>query len=270
LTTSAYRCVAPSFTPAMVAKLYFYYSAMNAGKSTLLIQASYNYNERGLNTLGFIPKIIGASAVKSRVGLSMPAIEFDSEFNFVDCIRANQEKANKESPQEGKDSACACVLIDEAQFLTKEQVRQLSRVVDELQVPVLCYGLRSDFKGEPFEGSKYLLTWADVLSEVKTICSCGRKANMNQRVTATGETVAEGAQIEVGGNERYMGKCRKHFWAGLNSAATKCVLDNKNVCDSCNGELPATPVRTPRGGSDSEASEDSTATPGGGSSTAQD
>jgi len=255
----------------MVAKLYFYYSAMNAGKSTLLIQASYNYNERGLNTVVFIPKIIGSSAVKSRVGLSMPAIEFDSEFNFVDYVLAYQQKASKELPQQGKDSACACLLIDEAQFLTKEQVRQVSRVVDELQIPVLCYGLRSDFKGEPFEGSMYLLTWADVLSEVKTICSCGRKANMNQRVNATGETVAEGAQIEVGGNERYVGKCRKHFWAGLNSVATKIDLENNtNLCDTCAGGLPATPVRTPRAGSDSDASEDSTATPGGGSSTAHD
>jgi len=255
----------------MVAKLYFYYSAMNAGKSTLLIQSSYNYNERGLNTLVFIPKIIGATAVKSRVGLSMPATAFDSEFDFVDHMIAYQEKANKEPPRQGKSPGCACVLIDEAQFLTKDQVRQVSRVVDELQIPVLCYGLRSDFKGEPFEGSMYLLTWADVLSEVKTICSCGRKANMNQRVTATGETVAEGAQVEVGGNERYVGKCRKHFWAGLKSVAMKSILDgNQNLCDTCVGDLPATPVRTPRAGSDSDASEDSTATPGGGSSTAQE
>lgn len=188
---------------------------MNAGKSSTLLQASYNYNERGLRTLLFIPKLIGKDTIASRIGLKAPATQFDAEFDFFPHL----EKAVKDaSPHSDMKHDLGCVLIDEAQFLSKAQVIQLTRVVDEFQIPVLCYGLRSDFLGEPFEGSKYLLTYADVLTEIKTICSCGRKATMNQRVRADGTPLADGEQIEVGGNEKYVGKCRRHFHEGLAQA----------------------------------------------------
>jgi len=199
----------------MPAKLFFYYSAMNAGKSSTLLQASYNYNERGLKTLLFIPKLIGTDKIASRIGLSAPALPFEPDFDFVEYV---QKTLANSPPLEGKSHDVGCVLVDECQFLNRAQVIQLTRVADELQIPVLCYGLRSDFMGEPFEGSKYLLTYADVLTEIKTICSCGRKATLNQRITADGKPLAAGPSVEVGGNDRYVGKCRRHWYEGIEQA----------------------------------------------------
>jgi len=204
----------------MVAKLYFYYSAMNAGKSTTLLQSSYNYNERGMQTMLFLPKLIGTGKVISRIGLQKTAVEFGPEFDFFEHVQAHR-LLPVEPDAAGQAEPLSCVLVDECQFLCKSQVQQLAKVCDQLGIPVLCYGLRTDFLGEPFEGSKYLLGMADVISEIKTICHCGRKATMNQRVTASGEAVAEGEQVEVGGNERYIGRCRKHWTEHLEAAAAR-------------------------------------------------
>ena len=187
-----------------MAKLYFYYSAMNAGKSTALLQASYNYQERGLKTLLFAPVIDDRhklGCISSRIGLNAKASLFGPNDNLLEQVEVhlNQKKELK------------CVLIDEAQFLTKKQVLQLTFVVDRLKIPVLCYGLRSDFRAEPFEGSLYLLIWADEINEIKTVCYCGRKAIMNIRFDAENHKITEGKQIEIGGNERYVSVCRKHF-----------------------------------------------------------
>lgn len=185
-----------------MAKLYFYYSAMNAGKSTTLLQSSYNYKERGMETLLFAPKIdqrFGAVMVYSRIGLKQEAIPFDSGFDFFDYVKTHVTDKLK------------CVLVDEGHFLKKEQVAQLVHITKKLNIAVLCYGLRSDFLGEPFEGSMYLLAWAEELSEIKTICHCGRKATMNMRIDAAGRPVTEGSQIQVGGNESYESRCMLHF-----------------------------------------------------------
>lgn len=211
----------------MVAKLYFYYSAMNAGKSTTLLQSSYNYNERGMHTMLFLPELIGKSQVVSRIGLTAPAIAFKPDFDFYKHLRDHQEKANAAAAEETSAQRCGCVLVDECQFLTKDQVQQLCRIVCELNTPALCYGLRTDFLGEPFEGSKYLLCWADILTEIKTICHCGRKATMNQRVTASGEAVVAGDQVEVGGNERYIGRCRKHWQECIDAAEAKLAAQKE-------------------------------------------
>jgi thymidine kinase len=186
-----------------MAKLYFYYSSMNAGKSTSLLQSSYNYRERGMNTLVFAPRIddrFGVGKVASRIGLEAEATTFSSE----DDLLAVVEAANRED-------RLHCVLVDEAQFLTRDQVFQLSEVTDKLNIPVLAYGLRTDFQGEPFEGSKYLLAWSDNLKEMKAICHCGTKATMVVRLDADGNAVTEGSQVEIGGNDRYVSMCRKHF-----------------------------------------------------------
>ena len=191
-----------------MAKLHFYYSAMNAGKSTTLLQSSYNYNERGMNTLILVPEIdtrYGTNKVTSRIGLQSEATSFKREEDLFKYIEA----AIKKNPN------IKCILVDEAQFLTKKQVWELAMVADDLNIPVLTYGLRSDFIGEPFEGSKYLLALADQLIEIKTICHCGRKATMNARVDAAGNVVREGAQIEIGGNDRYVAVCRKHLRQGV-------------------------------------------------------
>lgn len=188
-----------------MAKLYFYYSAMNAGKSTTLLQSSYNYRERGMRTLLFAPHLddrYGVGKIASRIGLKADAILFDGSFNFFDYIKAEQRNKLK------------CVLIDEAQFLTRAQVLQLSDVADTLGIPVLAYGLRSGFQGELFEGSKYLLAWAEELTEIKTICHCGRKATMNMRIDAERRKVVDGPLIEIGGNDRYVATCHKHFKLG--------------------------------------------------------
>ena len=190
-----------------MAKLYFYYAAMNAGKSTTLLQSAYNYEERGMSTILFTPAVdtrYGTGKISSRIGLNKNAIVIDDQFDIYGYV----EKKIKELPN------LACVLVDEANFLSKQQVRMLCKVVDQLKLPVLAYGLRSDFRGEPFEGSLYLLIWADELIEIKTICYCGRKATMNVRIDANGNKVHDGDQVMMGGNESYIATCRKHYYAG--------------------------------------------------------
>ena len=183
-----------------MAKLYFYYSAMNAGKSTALLQANHNYKERGMNTLLFTSGLDSryeVGKITSRIGISEPANVFYKGFDFVEFVKGYSD--------------IACILIDEAQFLDKAQVYQLGYIVDNFNIPVLAYGLRSDFLGNPFEGSLHLLVLADVLSEVKTMCFCGSKAIMNARINEKGEKVHEGEQVEIGGNDRYVSLCRKHY-----------------------------------------------------------
>ena len=187
-----------------MAKLYFYYSTMNAGKTTTLLQSAYNYHERGMRTLILTPKLdtrAGEGVVASRIGLKAQAKIFTRDDDLASIVR--QELAAK-----GKID---CVLVDEAQFLSKSQVWQLTDVVDGLHIPVLAYGLRTDFLGELFEGSQYLLAWADNLIELKTICHSGKKANMVVRVDEHGRAVTDGPQVEVGGNERYVSVSRAEF-----------------------------------------------------------
>jgi thymidine kinase len=186
-----------------MAKLYFYYSSMNAGKSTALLQSSYNYRERGMHTLVLAPQFddrFGVGKVKSRIGIETEATTFSDDTDLLELI----ESSHQAEPLH-------CVLIDEAQFLTRDQVFQLSEVTDKLKIPVLAYGLRTDFQGEPFEGSKYLLAWSDNLKEIKAICHCGTKATMVLRLHSDGKAVTEGSQVEIGGNDRYVSMCRKHF-----------------------------------------------------------
>jgi len=186
-----------------MAQLYFYYSSMNAGKSTHLLQSSYNYRERGLTTAIYTAKIddrFAKGKVASRLGIDADAFLFDDGSNML--------KEIQEKHEEGKID---CVLIDEAQFLSTEQVKQLTDVVDLLHIPVLAYGIRTDFLGETFSGSAALLAWADKLVELKTICHCGRKANFVIRQDENGVPVKGGQQVEVGGNERYEPLCRAHF-----------------------------------------------------------
>jgi thymidine kinase len=192
-----------------MAKLYFYYSTMNAGKSTALLQASHNYEERGMRTLLYTAHIDtrDGGLIHSRIGIEREARHFHAQLDL-----------RKDILSELNVGPLACVLVDEAQFLTTAQVKQLGAVVDELNVPVLCYGLRTDFRGELFPGSAQLLAWADNLVEIKTICHCGRKAIMVVRVKADGTAEREGAQIEIGGNERYVSLCRKHFSQALAGA----------------------------------------------------
>ncbi len=188
-----------------MAKLYFYYSAMNAGKSTVLLQSSYNYQERNMNTLLFTTAIdnrYGADRIQSRIGLTAEAKVFSQQDNLL--AMTTEELAQR---------PIHCVMVDEAQFLLKPQVFQLAQVADVLNIPVLAFGIRTDFKGELFEGSQYLLAWADNLNEIKTICHCGRKATMVLRVDSNGKAVQEGTQVEIGGNDRYVSVCRKHFWS---------------------------------------------------------
>jgi len=181
-----------------MAKLYFYYSTMNAGKSTALLQAAHNYAERGMSALLFTARLDDRASgrIASRIGIEAESERFDANTDFWALLAASRTD---------------CVLIDEAQFLTKEQVRQLARLVDEANIPVMCYGLRTDFRGELFPGSTALLAWADTLSELKTICSCGRKATMVVRVSPDGMVERAGQQVEIGGNDRYVSLCRKHF-----------------------------------------------------------
>lgn len=189
-----------------MAKLYFYYSAMNAGKSTVLLQSSHNYRERGMATLLFGPSIddrYKQGMIYSRIGLSEPAQTFTPD----DDLYAMTHKLCETQDY-------ACILIDEAQFLTKAQVYQLTEITDNLSIPVLTYGLRTDFKGNLFSGSQYLLAWADELIEIKTICHCGRKATMNMRINESGQAVNDGEQVLIGGNESYVSTCRHHFKLG--------------------------------------------------------
>ncbi|QLB14743.1 thymidine kinase [Mannheimia granulomatis] len=186
-----------------MAKLYFYYSSMNAGKSTTLLQSSYNYQERGMNTLVYTAAIddrFGVGKVSSRIGISQVASLFNAETDLFAEIKIKHS-----------ENILHCILIDEAQFLTKNQVYQLTDVVDKLKIPVLCYGLRTDFQAELFEGSQYLLAWADELEELKTICDCGRKAHFVVRLNENGEAIKEGAQIQIGGNDKYLSVCRYHY-----------------------------------------------------------
>lgn len=189
-----------------MAKLYFYYSSMNAGKSTTLLQADFNYRERGMRTMVWTAELDTRSEgkVRSRIGLEAGAHLYASKTDLWSAISV----AHKNSPLD-------CVLVDEAQFLTDAQVWQLARLADELSIPVLCYGIRTDFQGELFPGSAALLGIADALVELKAVCHCGRKATMNLRVDASGKPVSEGAQTEIGGNDRYLALCRKHFSEAL-------------------------------------------------------
>ena len=229
-----------------MAKLYFYYSAMNAGKTTKLLQNNFNYMERGMKTLLYTfagDDRYGVAKITSRIGLSSDANTFDSNTELFNEISKLVDSSNKK---------IACILIDEAQFLNKNQVKDLCRIVDKLNIPVLTYGLRTDFLGEPFEGSLYLLLWSDELVEVKTICHCGKKATMNAKFNSNGEMIIAnnnelnnkqtasrqidscnavkqtssdaagsqtssgtiGAQIDIGGNEKYIALCRKHYFMG--------------------------------------------------------
>jgi thymidine kinase len=186
-----------------MSKVYFYYSAMNAGKSTILLQSSYNYHERGMRTLLFVPELdtrAGPGRITSRIGLVSEAVSLGEKDNLLELVRLSHAS-----------SAVSCVLIDEAQFLTTAQVRQATDVADQLRIPVLCYGLRTDFQGRLFPGSAELLAVADNLIELKTICHCGRKATMNLRIAEDGKAVRVGAQVEIGGNDRYVAMCRRHF-----------------------------------------------------------
>ena len=177
---------------------------MNAGKTTTLLQSAYNYRERGMRVSILTPKLddrAGSGTVASRIGLRAEGLVFTQEADL-------QEIVERDIAAHGP---LHCVLVDEAQFLSKAQVWQLSEVVDTLKIPVLCYGLRTDFRGELFEGSQYLLAWADEFSEIKTICHSGKKAIMNVRIDAQGRAVQDGPQVEIGGNERYVSVSRAEF-----------------------------------------------------------
>ena len=179
---------------------------MNAGKSTALLQADHNYFERGMNSLLFTARLDdreGVGVISSRIGIKKGALTFEKGDELFAIIEGEQKRT-------GLD----CVLIDEAQFLSREQVMQLNRVVDELGIPVLTYAIRTDFQGKVFEGSKFLMGWADEIKEIKTVCHCGKKATMNARVNKDGRMETDGEQIEIGGNERYISLCRRCFYSG--------------------------------------------------------
>ena len=194
-----------------MAKLVYFYGAMNSGKSTLLLQTKFNYAERNMKAVAFIPKVIKKESIVSRIGLQDKALVFDTGFDFYTFL----EKLVKED-------TIHCILIDEAQFLKKEEVWNLCRVVDNLDITVLCYGIRSDFQGNPFEGSQYLLTLADELVELKTVCDCGKNATMNMRKKNLSNNekivpILTGNQIEIGGNDKYISLCRKCYNNTINN-----------------------------------------------------
>jgi thymidine kinase len=185
------------------AKVHFFYSTMNAGKSTALLQSNYNYNERGMDTLLFLPKVdadANKNKIHSRIGLIADAISVDASFDFFEYVQnfKNEKKVD-------------AILIDEVQFLTKDQVRQICKISDTLNIPSMCYGIRTDFRGELFEGSSELLALADNLIELKTVCDCGRKATMVVRLDESGKVITAGEKIQIGGNDTYKVYCRKHF-----------------------------------------------------------
>src|SRR4051794_28061011 len=190
-----------------MAKLYFYYAAMNAGKSTTLLQADYNYRERGMETMLWTARLddrAGAGTIGSRIALSAPAHSYEESIDLFEAVGDERKRRNLDR-----------ILVDEAQFLTQRHVLQLCEVADRLGIPVLCYGLRTDFQGKLFPGSAALLALADTMVELKAVCECGRKATMNLRVDAEGHAVAAGAQTEIGGNDRYVALCRRHFFQRL-------------------------------------------------------
>ncbi len=196
-----------------MAKLYFYYAAMNAGKSTTLLQADFNYRERGMETMLWTARLddrAGVGRIASRLEIGAGANLYDADTDLFEAVG-----------DELKKRELSCVLIDEAQFLTKAHVRQLCRLADEVNLPVLCYGLRTDFLGELFEGSAALLALADTLVELKAVCECGRKATMNLRVDEHGFALAAGAQTEIGGNDRYVALCRRHFFERLSEGEAR-------------------------------------------------
>ncbi|SOC11007.1 thymidine kinase [Rhodobacter maris] len=190
-----------------MAKLYFHYSTMNAGKSTILLQASHNYVERGMQTLLVTAQLdsrAGPGRIASRIGISAPATSFTETTDMFELIKDQLESG-----------PCACIFVDEAQFLTEAQVWQLARAVDDLRVPVMCYGLRTDFRGQLFPGSAALLALADEMREVRTICHCGKKATMVVRLGSDGRAAHDGAQVQIGGNETYVALCRRHWRAAM-------------------------------------------------------
>ena len=196
-----------------MAKLYFYYAAMNAGKSTTLLQADFNYRERGMETMLWTAALddrSGAGMIGSRIALSAPSHTFDEDVDLFNAVGEELKRRNLD-----------CILIDEAQFLTQRHVLELCEVADKLGIPVLCYGLRTDFQAKLFPGSAALLALADTLVELKAVCECGRKATMNLRVDKDGHAVAEGQQTEIGGNDRYIALCRKHFFERLNESRAR-------------------------------------------------
>jgi len=193
-----------------MAKLYFYYAAMNAGKSTTLLQADFNYRERGMETMLWTAALddrLGVGAIGSRIALSAAAHPFDESVDLFEAISNELRKRTLD-----------CVLVDEAQFLSQRHVLQLCEVADQLNIPVLCYGLRTDFQAKLFPGSAALLALADTLVELKAVCECGRKATMNLRVDEEGHAIVRGQQTEIGGNDRYIALCRKHFFERLNES----------------------------------------------------
>lgn len=202
-----------------MAQLYFYYSAMNAGKTTALLQSSYNYQERGMKTLLYTVAINSQDnkcrKIKSRIGLTGYAKIFNRHTNFFEQIENLYN-----------NNIIHCVLIDECHFLTCKQVKDLTKIVDILNIPVLCYGIRTDFKAEIFSGSLWLLAWADKLIELKTICYCGRKANRVLRIDDRGLIIQDGHQVMLGGNDRYVSVCRKHF---VTSIKLQSLFPDKNV-----------------------------------------
>jgi thymidine kinase len=205
-----------------LSKLYFYFSAMNAGKTTTLLQSDFNYRERGMNTVCFLPALVAEQwnpLITSRVGLSRVPIVLSNDMDLLTIMAAEMEK-----------QTVSCIFVDEAQFLSKRHVRQFCRIVDRLDIPVLTYGLRTDFQGELFEGSRHLLAWADHLQEIKTICFCGKKAIMTARFDGFGNKVIDGDQIDCGGNDRYISLCRKHH----------DIVENNHDCTSLSavGEQP--------------------------------
>jgi thymidine kinase len=203
------RALKKQKTEKTMAKLYFNYSTMNAGKSTMLLQASYNYQERGMRTVQLIAAFderSGKGTIGSRIGLEASAIAFEPETDLLALI----------STLSGEGAPIACIFVDEAHFMTRQHVWQLARVVDRLGIPVMVYGLRTDFQGKLFPASQELLAIADEMREVRTICHCGRKATMVVRLDAEGKVLREGAQIDVGGNEKYVSLCRRHWDDAMN------------------------------------------------------
>ncbi len=195
-----------------MAKLYFNYSAMNAGKSTILLQAAHNYEERGMQAVLFTAALddrYGVGNITSRIGLSKRAHMFDDSTDLFAFINDRLDNGTID-----------CVLVDEAQFLTEKQVWQLAHAADKLDVPVICYGLRTDFQGKLFPGSAALLALAEDVREVRTVCWCGRKATMNLRIAADGQVASEGEQVEIGGEDKYISVCRKH-WSTKKVMATR-------------------------------------------------